>query len=71
MVSDFILPEDIGKMAQQSAQDIADGWAMLERICMIKQYPLDIAYNKVYASLANGLMELEALHKVYHDVAKA
>lgn len=67
-VSDFILPGDIERMALQSAGQLADGWAALERLCRVKQYPLDIAIAKVEALIAQGLTQPESLHKVYHEV---
>lgn len=69
-LSDFILPEDIARMAQQSAGDIADGWATLENMCRFRQYPMDVAYNMVQAYVAEGLTEPEALRKVYHEVRR-
>ena len=70
-MSDFILPEDIERMARASAQFIADGWNALERICVIKQYPIDIAHALVGKHIAEGLTEPEALRKVYHHVARS
>lgn len=71
IVNDFILPGDIEKLASKTAGDIAGGWSMLEKICRLKQYPLDIAYNTVHAYIASGLFELEALRKVYHEVHRS
>lgn len=68
-MSDFILPEDIERMARAAAQNIADGWKALERICVIKQFPIDIAHALVENNIANGLTEPEALRKIYHHVA--
>lgn len=68
-MSGFILPEDIARLAQQSAQNVADGWAALNRMCMIKQFPVDIAEALVADCIVNGLTEPEALRKIYHHVA--
>lgn len=69
-MSDFILPEHLAKMAQQSAQDIADGWDILTNACVLRQYPIDIAENKVHAYVAGGLSEIESLRKVFYEVVK-
>lgn len=71
-MSDFILPGDLNNLAQQTADDITDAWQILYRLCSVKQYPMDIAHNKVieYFSVY-GLSDIEAIRKVYHEVAKS
>ncbi len=71
-MSDFILPGDLSGRAQQVAQDIADAWSMLTKLCVVKQYPLDIAEAKVYyhVNTMGQLTEIEAIRKVYYEIAK-
>jgi hypothetical protein len=69
VVSDFILPDDIRQMAYRSSQDIADAWDMLVKVCVIKQYPFEMAESKVVHLIkVNQLNEIEAIRKVYNKV---
>lgn len=71
-MSDFILPGDIHAQAQQYANDSADGWHLLMKMCVIKQFPMDMAESLVVEYMHTaGLSEVEALRKVYHEVAKS
>ena len=65
-MNDFILPGDMGA---QIAQDIADAWDMLFKLCYIKQAPFEYAEAEVHLRLTRGLTELEAIRNVYHDIA--
>ncbi len=71
-MSDFILPGDMEFLAQQVADDITDAWQILLKICVLKQYPTDIAEAKViqYVNVYQ-MSELESIRKVYHEVAKS
>jgi hypothetical protein len=62
------MPDDMHNMAQRFANDIVDAWSMLENMCRIKQYPMDIAMNMVNAYIHNGLTQFQAIRKVYHEV---
>jgi hypothetical protein len=69
-MSGFILPDDIWKNAEVAARNIADAWHMLANICLVKQYPFDLAESKVGYHINSAQMsEVEAIHKVYHEVA--
>lgn len=68
-MSDFILPDEIRNSADLAARDIADAWDMLVRICIVKQYPFDVAESKVEYYIAAHLSEVEAIRKVYNEVA--
>lgn len=56
-------------MGQQLSQDIADAWARLNRVCIDKQVPIDIAEAQVqrYINIA-GLNEFEAIYKVFKEI---
>jgi hypothetical protein len=68
-VSELILPDDINKVTAQLASDIALAWVMLERACLIKQIPIEMAEAQVkrYIDIAM-LGEIEAIHKVFMEI---
>jgi hypothetical protein len=69
-MSGFLLPGEFNQLARQSAQDIAEAWRLLLKICAVRQYPFDIAEAQVQAYLGTQqLSEIEAIRKVYHEVA--
>jgi hypothetical protein len=69
-MSDFILPEDITRMARATAENIAEAWIILEDMCRLMHYPLADAVNMVNAYKQSGLTEFEAMRIVYHEVRK-
>lgn len=71
-MSDFILPGDLNDLAQQTADAVTDAWQILTRMCIAKQYPIDIACNRVVEySNVYQMSDIEAIRKVYHEVAKS
>ena len=69
-MSDFILPEDIYALAQQSANDIAKGWETLLGMCIYMRFPPAEAEALVAAEVSKGVPEPEALWNVYNHVIK-
>lgn len=68
-MSDFILPGDIEQMALQLSQDVADARAMLDRICIFKWVPLEMAEAQVQRYENRGFSTIEAIRKVYNEIA--
>lgn len=70
MTNRFILPGDIEAMSHQVSQNIADAWARLYNLCELKHYLLLVAESDVMEYVNHyGMSEIEAIRKVYQEIA--